>query len=703
MKQAKFLLILLLMLLMSIFIHPVQAELGDEPQTIYLPLVSNEKYVDPWIGPDGGFVVCMVANPFDANIIYAGTWGNGVFKSLDGGLSWKKMSEGLGDLYINSIAIDPQNPNILYAGTYNDEIYKTTTAGVLWYHSSSGIQDYAVVYTIAVDPHNPDIVYIGTRSHDYPVDNLPPPWKGIVYRSMNEGINWTPVLQNVGGSEQQDWAYDIVVNPKDHKMVFVAMHEYGVYRSLDYGDHWQSLNNNGITDQSGRALVINPSWTSSNAIYYGTWHRTGVFKSLDNGSSWDNEYLNAKIYSMDLDPQKPEVIYIADFYNGVLKTTNSGGSWTNMGLAENLMYTVMVNPTRHTQVFAGTAGNGIFRSDNSGSGWVHSQVGLNNANVVGFAVSADIPERYYAMTLRGGFSRSLDSGENWQIFNNGLSDLETTGLTVNPLNQDQIFALTTTGGLFTCYASNCSWSKISTGIPTADLATNQGRIVTPLNELEMEIWKDEFRGEQETPKISTYQTLNDLAFSASNANIAYLATAGSGVYRSTNNASGWSPAGLSGKNINHVVVNPGNSDVVYASQMGSDIVYTSFDHGISWNNSNVPGGVVNDVAVSLFQPGVVYAATNNGIYKRADGGVWELVGLNGFMVTAIDFHPNQFGLIVAGSQGAAYYSKDNGVSWISASGELAATSVRIVRFDPTSSDYAFLGTSTMGVFRLRIK
>lgn len=102
-------------------------------------------------------------------------------------------------------------------------------------------------------------------------------------------------------------------------MVFVAMHEFGVYRSLNCGDSWQSMNRNGLTDLSGRALVINPSGTDSDAVYYGTWHRSGVYKSINNGDSWTNQFLYSKIYNMDLDPQQLSILYAADFYNGILK------------------------------------------------------------------------------------------------------------------------------------------------------------------------------------------------------------------------------------------------------------------------------------------------------------------------------------------------------------------------------------------------
>ncbi|MDO9085212.1 MAG: hypothetical protein Q7U53_03290 [Anaerolineaceae bacterium] len=692
--------IILVILTFSVCLGSVQADDASEPQLVYLPLISNEKYVKPWIGPDGGFVVCMVTSPTDAKTIYAGTWGNGVFKSTDGGLSWIKSSNGLGDLLINSLAIDPQNPKILYAGTYNDEIYKSTNAGETWFHSSQGIQDYAVVYTIAVDPHNPDIIYIGTRGKNA-VD--PPPWNGIVYRSMNEGINWSPVLENVGGSAQQDWAYDIVVNPKDHCMVFVAMHEYGVFRSLNCGDSWDSMNGNGLTDLSGRALAINPVGADNNAIYFGTWHRTGVYKSANNGDSWTNQYLYSKIYNMDLDPQQPEVLYAADFYAGILKSTNGGITWANIGLSENLLYTVMVNPLQHTQVFVGTAGNGIFRSDQSGSGWVHSQAGLNNANITGFQVHPAQSTNLFTSTSRGGFHLSRNRGESWQQLNNGLTDLDATGVVLHPQNPDQIYLLTISGGLFTCTLPNCQWVQNNIGLPALDLTSSSSFEFFPQNELESEILQSDTTDELVSTKSVSYQTLNDLVFSTSNPAIVYLATNANGVYKSQNGTTSWTQAGLSGKNVQKLAIHSTNSEIVYASVANSATVYTTNNGGANWVASQVPGGSVNDLGISQSQPGLLYAGTNNGLYFRTEGGAWQLLGLSGKVVTALAIHPNQPGLIVAGCFGEVFYTKDGGQTWISGPGDLVGITIKSVSFDSNNVNLAYLGTSTQGVYRLIIK
>ncbi len=686
--------------ILTLIFNPVQAQDEVDPRVVYLPLVSNQKYTNPWLGPDGGFVVTLVASPSDPNVLYAATWGNGVFKSLDGGLSWRKTSVGLGDLMINSLAIDPQNPKIIYAGTYNDEIYKTTNAGETWFHSSQGIQDNAVVYTIAIDPHNPDIVYIGTRGKDVV---KPPPWKGVVYRSTNEGINWSPVLENVGGSNQQDWAYDIVVNPKDHCMVFVAMHEYGIYRSLNCGDSWAGINGNGLGDLSGRALAINPVWTGANSLYYGTWHRTGVYKSTNNGATWNNQFLNSKIYSMDLDPQQPEVLYLADFYDGVLKTTNGGNSWANIGLGENLLYSVMVNPTRHNQVFVGTAGNGIFRSDQSGAGWVHSQNGLNNSMMTGIQVNPSASGYLYASSSRAGFHFSGDGGESWEQRNNGLSDLDASGLVLHPQNPNQVYLWTFSGGLFTCALPECIWKQRSIGLPILDPSANSNVSFFPLNELENEmITNDQDLADAETKSVS-YQALNDFKFSNTNPARVYLATSANGVYRSTNGTESWSQAGLSGKNVQKLKIHPTNSEVVYASVLNSNLVYTTSNAGSSWSSSQVPGGDVNDLEVSADQPGVVYAATTAGVYWRSGSDAWQLLGLSGKIITALKIHPQQPDLMVAGSPGAVYISNDGGLNWFTGPGDLIETTIKTISFDPNTTGIAYLGTNTQGIYRLQLK
>jgi photosystem II stability/assembly factor-like uncharacterized protein len=449
--------------------------------------------------------------------------------------------------------------------------------------------------------------------------------------------------------------------------------------------------------------VINPVSTDGDAVYYGTWHRTGVYKSTNNGDSWTNQFLYLKIYNMDLDAQQPAILYAADFYDGILKTTNGGGSWANIGLGENLLYTVMVNPLQHTQVFVGTAGNGIFRSDQSGAGWIHSQTGLNNSMITEIQIHPSQSTQLFASTSRGGFHISPDGGENWQQLNNGLPDLDASGFVLHPQNPNQVYLLTYSGGLFTCTMPDCKWNQKNIGLPVLDLLSNSGAGFFPQNELESELVANSEDLMNEDTKSVSYQPLNDLEFSINNPAIAYLATSTNGVYRSNNGSESWSQAGLSGKNIQKLTLHPDNSDVVYASVFNSDLVYTTSNAGASWSSSQVPGGVVNDLTVNNDLPGKLYAATNGGMYQRMDGGAWQLLGLSGKMVTALGIHPNQPNLIVAGCPGAVYYSKDGGLNWFAGPGDLTETTIKTVSFDPNKTDIVYLGTNTQGIYRLLLR
>jgi photosystem II stability/assembly factor-like uncharacterized protein len=684
---------------------PVEAQEPVNDFQIFLPIVFREE-VDtssPWIGPSGGYVVCMTSHPSNPDIMYAGTWGGGVYMTVDGGTTWINKSDGLVNFYINSIAIDPYNPKILYAGTYQEKVFKTTNGGDSWYQSSNGIQTKAIVYAITIDPYNADIVYIGTRGENFTGS---PPWKGIIYRSINEGIDWTPVLQNVtvNGVNTQDWAYDLIVNPKDHRIVFAAMHEAGIYRSTDTGSSWQKVNTDITTENgiiSARGLSINPPNISADALYMGTWHRTGTFKSTNNAASWTNTPLDVKVYNMDLDNINPGTLYLANYAGGIYKTTNSAGSWSPVGLSGEIMYTVAINQLRHTQIFAGTVGNGIFRSNDSAAHWSHSEQGLFNTNVTGMLTVPWDTNRLYSATTHNGVSSSTDKGVTWTLMNSGLSDHKVNDLVINPLNNTQLIAISDAGGIFNCSLPNCTWTTRNSGLPTAISAkTIEDTILLDENQkLEISLMGDGFTSIPE-PKLVTYKSLTALVFAPSDANIAYLATNGSGLYKSVNNTGSWTSAGLSGKTVNSVVVHPLNSATIYAATNDNGVVKFSTNSGVNWQDTTIAGGITHSLAVSPMDPEKVYAATDNGIYVRVGTGTWTAIGLGGIPISVIAAHPTRPGVLVAGADKGIYYSLNYGVDWITGPVDLMYSKVRSIRFDLNYSKKVFLGTTSNGTYRI---
>jgi photosystem II stability/assembly factor-like uncharacterized protein len=93
--------------------------------------------------------------------VYVGMWG-GIIKSVDGGDTWQTMNKGLKNKNINALTMDPTNSSILYAGTIGEGVYKTIDGGLNWFPINDGFPFGERVYSLAIDPINPGIVYAGT-------------------------------------------------------------------------------------------------------------------------------------------------------------------------------------------------------------------------------------------------------------------------------------------------------------------------------------------------------------------------------------------------------------------------------------------------------------------------------------------------------------------------------------------------------------
>jgi photosystem II stability/assembly factor-like uncharacterized protein len=128
---------------------------------------------------EGGSVGTLAIDPSNPRIIYAGTQGGGVFKSLDGAASWVPASKGLINLDVRALAIDPADGNTLYAGASgigtDAAVFKSTNGGASWKAATSGVEAKEV-FALAIDPSNPSIIYAGADTG--------------VYKSVDGGTNW---------------------------------------------------------------------------------------------------------------------------------------------------------------------------------------------------------------------------------------------------------------------------------------------------------------------------------------------------------------------------------------------------------------------------------------------------------------------------------------------------------------------------------
>lgn len=658
----------------------------------YLPFLTLN-HPPEWIGPEGGLISAVVVNPKAPQTIYAASWGGGVYKSLDGGRSWEYSSQGLENLTVVSLALDPQKPDTLYAGTYHGKLFKSTDGGQNWALSSAGVQESAIVYSIAVDPFRPSTVYMATRGLS---NELTPPWAGVIYRSDDSGATWKAVLNDLGGRNYQDWAYTLAVHPTIPDLIFAATHEHGIIISEDRGQTWR-ISNSGITNLSTRALVFGPS----DQVYTAVWEKKGVFKSDDLGATWtqqENGTLGAQIYVMDIDPSWPQTLYLATYNRGVLKTGNGGRRWRQSGLEDVPIATVRVHPTEPWRVFAGTSGDGLYASPDNGGTWAHSQAGLKASSAVSLVISPLNRQVFFAGVYGSGVLRSPDRGKTWEPFNRNLETRWINALVQQP-GRNVLFALTYDQGLYRCDLAKPDecWQPV----PVPGGAGGQAGTLPALRYSSQGLFQQAAGTDERLSAATIWPTgpgLLSLTFAPSNPDIAYLGGAGTGLLRSTDGGRTWALAGLSGRSIWSLAVDPQDPQRLYAATDQAGTVRASTDGGRTWSNLSLPGVTGYTLAFVPGASGGLLAGTSSGLF-RLDGGAWKPAGLQGETITSFAQHPEKPDYWFAGGVGAAFLSKDGGASWLPGPAELQGHTVQAVYTSPLEPEYIYYCTTAHGILR----
>ncbi len=663
----------------------------------YFPIISLNP--SGWIGPYGGYIVAVAFDLSNPLVMYSGSWGSGVFKSLDGGLTWHSANLGLTNLYINSLAIDPTHPSTIYAGTYHSQVYKSQDGGNSWVWSGSGMQDQAIVYNIAIDPFETSTIYVGTRGIS---NNNNPPWNGVVYKSEDAGNTWIPKLTNVGSADAQDWVYSIVVDPNAHDTIYAATHEHGPYKSSDYGGIWYTIQN-GINNLSGRAIFISPDYSHGTTLFYGVWHFDTVYKSLNAGASWflpDPDIPSAKVFNIAIDPTHSDTVYLATFDRGIMKTVDGGLTWLPSGLQDDQIYNVTINPNSSENIFSGTYGDGLYRSLDAGTSWLPSNSGIDNAMATSVVHSPTAPYTIYASLYGAGVYQSNNRGQTWSELNVGLSDKFVHALVMNPAQPWLLYAITDSGGLYqNDLNAGHGWVSIGQGLPQTGILTPAFPADHPFATREMQ---EAFTTPHETTTYSQLASVNllTMVYAPSDPQTAYMGTGGSGVYKSTNGGASWQPAGLGGESILNLAVDLANRDLVYAVTDVPGSIKISTDGGVTWMDSYQPV-VFYSLAASPINSGDLYVGTNNGIYYYHSGS-WTSLGLSGQVVTSLSIDSSQPNRIYAGTTSGAYYSLDAGHTWKFVDERLFNQTIQSICIDPSIPNLVYFGTMTHGIFLMWI-
>ena len=263
------------------------------------------------IGPAimGGRIADVEGVPGDANVVYVASASGGLWKTINGGVTWKPIFERQGTISIGDIALAPSNPEVVWVGTgesnvrnsvsFGDGVYKSTDGGKTWQHM--GLKDTEHISAIAINPQNPDIVYIGALGHAFG-----PNEERGVFMTTDGGKTWTRTLY----IDNQHGVADLELDSTNPNILYAGMWSFerkpwthrsgsekgGVYKSTDGGRTWNKLTN-GLPKLMGRIGVrVAPS--NPNVVYVIVEAKDGtLYRSDDRGENFRMVSKNTDIVS----------------------------------------------------------------------------------------------------------------------------------------------------------------------------------------------------------------------------------------------------------------------------------------------------------------------------------------------------------------------------------------------------------------------
>jgi len=263
------------------------------------------------IGPANmaGRIADVEGVPGDPNLVYVAAGSGGLWKTVNGGHTWKPVFERQGTISIGDIALQPGNPDVIWVGTgesntrnsvsFGDGVYKSNDGGKTW--KNVGLKDTQYISAIAINPQNPDIVYVGAIGHAFG-----PNEERGVFMTTDGGRTWSKTLY----LDQEHGCSDLDIDPNNPNILYAGMWSFerkpwtfrsgsekgGVYKSIDAGRTWARLTN-GLPKQIGRIGVrVAPS--NSNVVYAMLEAKEGtLYRSDDRGENWKMVSKEARIVS----------------------------------------------------------------------------------------------------------------------------------------------------------------------------------------------------------------------------------------------------------------------------------------------------------------------------------------------------------------------------------------------------------------------
>jgi photosystem II stability/assembly factor-like uncharacterized protein len=587
----------------------------------------------------------VIVHPQNSDIVYVAAQGQyytdnderGVYKTIDGGKSWKKI---LGVKHekihvgVTDLVMDPRDPNVIYAASYQrirrpwgfssagpkSGIYKTTDGGGKWIKLSKGLPSGILgKIGLAIYPKDPDILYAIVEDANSPemsfderwieIQNCRPSSKptvgNIVYRSDDAGITWYQASKgNVGG--RPNYYGQIIVDPNNDKIVYVLSEKVDI--SKDAGKTWSRAFEYG---GDNHVLWINP--TDSRHMILG--YDYGFARSYDSGKNWihfDNVSL-AQLYAINFDMDFPYNVYggMQDF-----------GTWKGPSIKKG-RFPIRFEDWEHV-----LGGDGFYMQvDPTDSRWLYCQAQFGELSRNDQKTGVRKPIQY---------SANQDLRFNW-----------STPFLLSSHNPKIIYH----GANVLLKSSNMGdqWQEISPDLTKNDLSKNGG----------IESW--------------SYGTITAIAESPLKKGVLWIGTDDGNVQITTDDGESWQLLNENIPNnpeywVSRLIASHHQVGTAYLSFTGrhrtdfKPYLYKTTDYGETWIPiaNNLPSEPINVIREDHKNPNLLFVGTDRTVYVTIDGGItWHEMknDLPTIPIHDLAIHPRENDLIV-GTHGRGFYIAD---------------------------------------------
>ena len=671
------------------------------------------------IGPAlmGGRISSLAVVESKPQFFYLGTATGGLWKTENHGTSWTPLFDDQPTSTIGDVTIDQNNPNLVWVGSgepqnrqsspWGNGVYKSTDGGATW--SNMGLEKTKHIGRMLIHPRDPETVYVAAVG-DLWAQN---PERGV-YRTRDGGVSWERVLY----IDENTGAIDLVMDPNDPSTLFAAMYQRrrtgfgfngggpgsGIYRTMDGGENWTEMTE-GLPEGDKGRIGLDVYQQNGNVIYalieadarsagqgFGRSSgpsESGLFRSADRGTTWEkmsDTNPRPMYYSqIRIDPSNPDRIYVLG--TSLMVSDDAGRTFRSDGAAEVHVdhHDLWINPKDPDHLILGSDG-GVSAS---WDGTAHWRMFDNLALGQFYTIAHDMRDPYYVC---GGLqdnnpwcgpsnTRSFHGIRHYDWYETAYGDGFWT--VVDPTDSTIVFS-ESQGGNMNRY----------------DLVTGEKTPMRPIT------------GPRENGDTAkTYRFNWNAPLMISRHDPSTILLGGNYLMRSPDRGMAWVEVGgldltkqidrddleimgVPGSepmmSIHDGISTYGNLTVLGESQFDADVIYAgtddgnvqvTMDGGESWTNvvGNIPGlperTYVSRLAPSAHEAGRVYATFDghrNGDYsayvyvsenygqkwRRIDGGLPD-----GWSVNVVIEHHRAPDLLFVGNEIGIYVSVDRGESW----------------------------------------